>query len=68
MALPLPESNKRFTIRPECATGYTRVTCLHPYHGEGFLYFSDEEFGTHFMMVTKTMWINGFNFLIQPME
>lgn len=68
MALPIHPSDARFEQRPEEIGNYTMVTCTHPYHGHGVLYFSIEEYHSHFIPVTRGLWANGFTILVQPMD
>ena len=54
----------KYQSHPGSLAGHTIVRCMHDYHGDFTLYIPDGEFQEILMPTIRTLWANGYTFLI----
>lgn len=64
----IPAWEDQFRDCPDEKSGYTMITCMHPYHGVETFYISTDQFQEAIKPLLIPYWINGYTVTMMPMD
>ena len=57
-----------FKLVPTDPSGYTMITCMHPYHGVETFYVSTDDWHGAIRSILTPFWVNGYTVTMMPMD
>ena len=64
----IPAWEDQFRTCPDERSGYTMISCIHPYHGTEVFYLSFETWQANIKQLLTPYWINNYTVTMMPMD